>query len=349
MNARNFIVTGLVVALLVAGLTLLGGGHDIAHAGVYGALVMTLPEYAKTKEKEDVSRPIIEMFAASADIYGALPFETLQGPVFEGYRQAQLPDVSFRGINENSTTGLGRTEPFQEPTFIVDHDIDVDDAIVRRSGMQRRTQEEGMAMAALGKLWLDTFIFGDNSTEPREFDGLQKRAEKYGRKVAAGNTAGGDALSLAQLDTAINNTNGANAILAGRALIPRFTAAARDTTISGFVMQGWDAVGTPKITYAGRPIYFGYEKDDHGFILPFTEAAPGGGSSVCTSIYVLALGEGKLRGLMMKDLAAEDVGRVLTGNKPIYRTHVSWDVGIVDEHKYCFTRLWGIKDAAFVK
>ena len=310
--------------------------------------VMTLPEYAKTKDQKDVSRPIIEMFAASADIYGALPFETLPGPVYEGFRQAATPPVSFRGINEASTSGLGRVEPFQEATFVVDHDIDVDDAIIRRNGMARRSQEETLAMAALGKMWLDTFIFGDNSTEPREFDGLQKRAEKYSRKTAAGATSGGDALSLAILDTVINNVNGPNAILVGKAMMPRFIAAARNTSISGFVIQSWDQVGQPKMSYNGIRIYFGYEKDDHGFILPFTEANPGGGTAASSSIYVMSLGEGKLRGIMLKDLAAEDVGRVVTGTKPFYRTHVSWDVGLVDEHKYSFQRLWGVKDAAFV-
>lgn len=309
--------------------------------------VMTLPEYAKTKDKEDISRPIIEMFAASADIYSALPFETINGPVYEGYRQAQLPTTSFRGINEASTSGLGRVEPFQEPTFIIDHDIDVDDAIIRRNGMQRRSQEEAMAVASLGKLWLDTFLGGDNTTDPREFNGLQKRAEKYSRKIAAGATAGGDALSLAKLDEAINAVNGPNAILVGKGLLPRFIAAARNTSVSGFVIQSWDEVGAPKMTYNGIRIYFGYEKDDHGFILPFSEANPGGGSAVGTSLYVMAMGEGKLRGIMLKELGAEEVGRVLTGTKPFYRTHVSWDTGIVDEHKYCFSRLWGIKDAAF--
>ena len=309
--------------------------------------VMTLPEYAKAKDKTDISRPYIEMFAKSADIYDVFPFETLNGPVFEGYRQAQLPSVAFRAINEQGTTGLGRVEPFQEPTFIVDHDIDVDDAQIRRNGMTRRSQEETMSMAALGKMWLDTLIFGDNASEPREFDGLKKRAEKYSRMIAAGNTAGGDALSLTKLDEAINNVNGPNAILCGKALMPRFIAAARNTAISGFVIQSWDQVGQPKMTYNGIRIYFGYEKDDHGFILPFNEANPNAGDAVGTSIYVMSLGEGKLRGLMLKELQAEDVGRVLTGTKPFYRTHVSWDVGLVDEHKYSFVRLWGIKKAAF--
>jgi hypothetical protein len=288
------------------------------------------------------------MFAQSADIYQALPFETLGGPVFEGFRQAQLPTVGFRGINEDSTNGIGRVEPFQEPTFVIDHNIDIDNAIIRRNGMERRSQEETMGMAAQGKLWLDTFIKGDNAANPRVFDGIQKRAEKYGRKIAVGNTSGGDALSLAKLDEAINNTNGANGILVGKALMPRFIAAARNTSISGFVIQSWDDVGKPKMTYNGIRIYFGYEKDDHGFILPFSEANPNGGSAVGTSLYVLAMGEGKLRGIMLTELKAEDVGLIKTGTKPVWRTHIEWDVGLVDEHKYCLTRLWGIKDAAFV-
>lgn len=310
--------------------------------------VMTLPEYAKTKDKTDVSRPIIEMFAKSADIYEALPFETINGPVFEGYRQAQLPTVAFRAINADSTSGNGKVEQFQEPTYVLDHDIDIDEAIIRRNGMQRRSQEEAMSMAAVGKLWLDTFLSGDNTTDPTEFSGLQVRCEKYSRKLAAGSASGGDALSLAKLDELINMVNGCNALLMSRNLLPRVIAAARNTTISGFVIQSWDEVGTPKLSYGGKRIFFGYEKDDHGVILPYSEANPGGGSAVGTSIYALALGEGKLRGIMLKDLVADDVGLVKTGTKPFYRTHVSWDVGIVDEHKYCMARLWGVKDAAFV-
>ncbi|MDB5937593.1 MAG: hypothetical protein JWQ01_4937, partial [Massilia sp.] len=61
---------------------------------------LTLVEYAKGLDPSDKARPFIEMFAESTDIYQALPFEGLNGPVFEGYRTAQLPSPAFRAINE---------------------------------------------------------------------------------------------------------------------------------------------------------------------------------------------------------------------------------------------------------
>lgn len=306
---------------------------------------MTLVEYAKTLPANSVQRPIIEMFAQSSDIFGALPFEGLGGqPVYEGFRTAQLPTVGFRAINEPSTSGIGRLTPFQESTYVLDHDLDVDAAIVRRAGMGRRSQEERMATAAMGRLWVDTFLKGDNSANLRVFDGLQRRAAKFSRKIDNSAASGGAALSLLKLDQAIAAVNGPTHIIAPFAMRPLFIAAARNSTLTGFVIQTWDDIGKPKMTYGGLPILWGYEKDDHGDILPFTEVATGGGGAVTSSIYVVAFGEGKLRGLEMKPMEVLDLG--LLENGITYRTHISWDVGIVDEHKYCFARLTSITNAA---
>src|SRR4051812_27189439 len=115
--------------------------------------LITIGEYAKSFAKEDIRRPIIEMFARSADIFDVLPFEGLKGSIFTYYRQAVLPTVAFRGINEGSTSGHGTITPLQEATYIVDHDIDVDRAIIDRHGPERRNYEEEMGMTALGQLF----------------------------------------------------------------------------------------------------------------------------------------------------------------------------------------------------
>lgn len=309
--------------------------------------LMTLTEYAKTLPDTSVARPIIEMFAKSSDVFQALPFEDLDGkPVYEGFRTSQLPAVGFRGINEGSTNGIGRMDPFQEATYILDHDLDVDAAIVRRAGENRRAQEEAMAIAAMGKIWIDTFLKGDNVSNLRVFDGLQKRANKYNRKIDNSAASGGGPLSLLKLDQAINTVNGPTHILAPYSSQPLWIQAARNTSLSGFVIQSWDEVGKPKMSYAGLPILWGYPKDDHGDVLPFTEVGAGGGAAQTTSFYICAFGEGKLRGLQIKPLDVNDIGLLQDGIT--YRTHVSWDVGLVDEHKYCLARLTSITNAAFV-
>ena len=66
-------------------------------------------------------------------------------------------------------------------------------------------------------------------------------------------------------------------------------------------------------------------------------SSSGGGSAVTASLYGLTLGEGMLRGIQVRPLTPEDVG--MLQDRKTYRTHIAWDVGIVDEHKFCMTRL----------
>jgi hypothetical protein len=306
----------------------------------------TLVEYAKGLATTAPERPLVEMFAQSSDILMAMPFDGLTGAVYEGFRQGQLPITGFRGINQPSTSGTGRLSPFQEGSYIFDHDLDVDRAIVDRYGETRRAREETMAAASAGKVWVDTFLKGDNSANPIVFDGIQRRARLWNRTQNNSVAAGGAALSLLNLDRAINNTNMPTHIIADYTMQPLFIQAARNTAISGFVIQSWESVGKVKMTYGGIPILWGYPRDDHGSLLPFTEVGAGGGGAVTTSLYVVSLRDGGLKGIQIKPLTFNNIGLLPDGIT--YRTHMSWDVGVVDEHKYCITRLTSITNAAFV-
>ena len=330
--------------------------------------VMTLPEYLKGHDIDDAARPLVEMFAKSSDIMEVIPFEGLTGPIYLGYRQAALTaGMGFRAINTGSTSGAGNVTPFQEATYLIDHDITVDRAIVDRGGTRRRAWEEQMGMARLGEIWVQNFLKGDNTTTNTVFNGLQKRAARYGRTIDNSiGTAGGTALSLYQLDWTIQNTRKPTHIIIPWAMRSRFIQAARNTAISGFVIQNWGggghdggsamggdrgmsgpgAVGGVKMSYAGLPILFGYEKDLHPAILPFSEVAPAGGAPQTSSIYVVSLGEGGLRGIQINPMNVEDVG--LLQDRITYSTHISWDVGLVDEGMFCFSRLCGIQNLAIV-
>ncbi len=313
--------------------------------------LITVAEYAKSFAKEDIRRPIIEMFAKSTDLFEVLPFEGLMGSVFVYYRQSVLPTPQFRAINEASSSGHGIITPLQESTAIIDHDIDVDRAIVDRHGPERRNYEEQMGITAFGQLWATTVVKGDQSTNPRVFNGLSVRANKYSRDMHNSASAGGAALSLTNLDKAINAVNNPTHILAPYLSRPLWIQLARTTTLSGFVMQDFDVsgdkgVGGLKASYAGLPFLWGYPKDDHPYMLDFTEVASGGGSAVTASLYVLSVGEGRLRGIQVRPIEARDIGLLQDGKT--YRTHLSWDVGMVDEHKYCMSRLDSWTNAAIV-
>jgi hypothetical protein len=313
--------------------------------------LITITEYAKSLAMEDIRRPPIEMFARSTDVFGAMPFEGLKGSVFVYYRQAVLTTPAFRAINEGSSSGHGAITPLQENTAIIDHDIDVDRAIVDRHGPERRNYEEQMGMTAFGQLWATTVIKGDRSTNSRLFNGLQVRANKYSRTIHNSASSGGAALSLANLDRAINAVNNPSHIIAPYQSRPLWIQAARNTTLSGFVMQefnvsGDKGVGGLKASYAGLPFLWGYPKDDHPYMLDFNEVASGGGSAVTASLYVVSFGEGRLRGLNLRPMESRDIGLLQDGKT--YRTHLNWDVGMVDEHKYCISRLDSWTNAAIV-
>lgn len=311
--------------------------------------LMTLPEYAKGLEMTSIERPLIETFAAQSDILQDLPFEGFSGAAFEGYRETSIGTAGFRAINEGAGESQGKIAPFQETSFPIDTILKVDKAILARHGMDRRGREEAMQMKAQSKLFTDVFIAGDNTTNPKEFNGIKQRCRADNGRLLHNSTAsGGAALSLYNLDKALHNTAKANRIIAGFDLLPRFIQAARDTTISGFVIQSWDGVGTPKMTYAGRRILFGYPKDRHGNILPFTEVGAGGGAAQCTSIFVANFGEDGLKGIQLKNIEVTDLG-LSKEDGIFYKTNVSWDVGIVDEGDFCITRLDSITDAPFVK
>src|SRR5215472_12024417 len=193
--------------------------------------LITVTEYAKGLSNEDIRKPAIETFARSTDVFDAMPFEGLKGSVFVFYRQAVLATPQFRAINEASSSGHGTITPLQENTAIIDHNIDVDKAIVDRHGPDRRTTEESMGMTAFGQLWSTTFIKGDQSTNPRVFNGMQVRANnaRFSSSRLIHNSAanGGAALSLANLDKAINAVNNPTHIIAPYASRPLWIQLAR--------------------------------------------------------------------------------------------------------------------------
>ena len=262
--------------------------------------------------------------------------------------------MAFRAINAVSTSGAGNISPFQEATFIVDHDIPIDRALVDRGGERRRAIEEKNAMAELGQLWVVSvqLISGNNTTTPTVFNGLQARSAGLRPATLSPNSvasSGGAALSLLNLDIAIKNTakKGKRHMMMPFDMKPYLIQAARTSTLTGFVMQTWDEDrGEEKLSYGGIPILWGYEKDLHPPMLQFNEVGAGGGSAVTASAYIVDFGEEGLHGIQIKPMEIRDYGLLQDG--VTYNTHVHWDVGLVDASLFCFTRLSSFTKATIV-
>lgn len=319
--------------------------------------VHTLLEYAKT-QTDDKVRAVIEMFPEAVDFMGIIPFMGASGGVYRYQEEAALPNnMGFRAINETPAAGHGLMNDRVEQTYPIAGNIDVDRVLINRHGMDRRAQEERMSIKRKAKIWADTFISGDNLSDPREFSGIKTRLKAVGGSVDGTNylsrimansaSSGGGALSLAQLDRAIGLVENPNAIIMPKALKDRFAAAQRDTNIGGFITLDKDQMGRQITRYGDLPIYTGYGVTKYGEFLPFNEVASGGGSAVTASIYIVRFAEDGVCALETSAMEVKDFGLLEDG--VYYRTNIEHDVGLTIGDPFSALRLSSVTNAAIVK
>jgi len=307
-------------------------------------MALTLVEASKLYAGDPLRSAIIELYARSSDILQVLPFDDIQGNAYRYNREQTLPGIGFRGVNEAYTESTGILNPITEPLVIAGGDLDVDKFILDTMGENQRSVHEAMKVKALALKWTETFIKGDQATEPREFDGLQVRCTGN-QLISAGATAGGAALSLAMLDKLIDQVNDPQYLIMNKTMRRRLSAAARLTTVGGYITYTLDAFGRQVTRYNDLPILIADEDNEGNQILPFTEAASSGGSTAC-SIYCVSFGEGKLTGLQNGGIDVRDLGEIQT--KPCMRTRVEWYNGIAVFHGKSAARLQHIGDLAVV-
>lgn len=318
---------------------------------------MTLVEYAKTVT--DVkSQAIIELYPQESDILRVIPFKTAPGGKYGYFREGALPtNMAFRGINGTVADGAGLINEYTEQCFPMQGQLKVDRTILDRMGMERRSMEEQMQVKAAAHLWTQTFIDGDNATDPKKWTGLKQRLRSVGGSVDGSNyesrilansaASGGAALSLTNLDVAISLVENPTHLLMPYKLKYRLPAAVRDAGVGGLYTNDIEDMGRRVERYMGIEILTGYGISKHGPLLQFNEVASGGGSAVTASIYVLSFGEMGVCGIETKPMEVFDVG--LTEGRIYYVTDVYHDNGICVESPYSALRLSSITDAAIVK
>jgi len=278
-----------------------------------------------------------------------LPFMNISGNAMKYNREVTLPGIGFRGVNEAYTASTGLLNPLTESLVIAGGDLDVDKFIVDTMGIQQRSVQERMKLRALSLAWTKNFLKGDTASDPRGFDGLQVRVTGS-QLIPAGSTSGGTALSLAKLDEAIDQTLNPTHLVMSKAMARKFSAAARSTSVGGYVTYGLDALGRRVTMYNDLPIITVDLDNEGNAILPFTEvsytSSAWGGTATATSIYVISVGEDSLTGIQNGTIDVRDLGELQTS--PLYRTRVEWYNGIAVFNGRAVTRLGSIADSAIV-
>lgn len=311
---------------------------------------LTLVEAIKlaANNGEEKRAAVIAMFARASDLLMAVPFKDIQGNAYGYNREGALPSVAFRGVNESYTASTGIINPHTESLRICGGDLDVDAFILKTNGNGVRAAHENLKVKALAAEITRVLIKGDSESQPREFDGLQKRITGD-QLIAAGTTDNGDALSLTKLDELIDAVPGITHLVMNKALRRRLTAASRSQAVGGHVSHDLDAFGRRVTVYNDIPILVPYSDNGGTEPLAFDEqgdvkGTPGGTSS--TSIYGVAFGDGLVTGLQSGMMDVRDLGEL--DDSPLFRTRVEWYAGLCIEHGRAAARLGGIADAAVV-
>lgn len=310
-------------------------------------MAVTLVEASKiAMGRGDVLKAtIMELYARSSDILQTLKFENIQGNALLFNREKTLPNVGFRQLNSGYTEGTGTYDKMNEPLVIAGGDLDVDKFFIDTMGGDQRAVQEAGKVKALSLAWTKTFVKGDTSSTEEEFDGLQARiSSSY--MVAAGAACSGDAMSLAKLDQTIDLCENPTHLLMNKTMRRRLSAAARLSSVGGYITYDLDAFGRRVTMYNDLPILIVAKENTNTEIMPFTEVGPHGGGVASTSIYVLSLEEDGVIGLQNGDMDVRDLGEL--ESKPVFRTRVEWYTTMAILRENAVARLWGIKDAAVV-
>ena len=306
--------------------------------------MLTLLEAKKLVEGDTKREAVIEMFASSSDLLRVMPFEDIPGDSFSYSTEGELPGVAFRGYNQGYDESTGIINNSTERLRIVGGDMDVDKALIKTRGERVRTTHETLKIKSIALSITGKIINGDSEANPLEFDGLRKRIVGD-QLIAAGNTSGGDALSIELLDDAIDQVDNPTHLIMSKKMRNKLNTAARKN-IGGDIVWGLDEFGKRIAYYNDLPILVTDRDNESNEIIGFNEANPNGGAAVGTSIYVVSFGPNMITGLQNGILDVEDLGEI--DAKPVYRTRLEWLVSFAAQHGRCAARVWGIKNADVV-
>lgn len=315
-------------------------------------MAVTLAQAALLSQN-DLQRGVIETFVQESAVLDRLPLMEIQGNAYAYNKEATLPGVAFRSVNEAYTESTGTVVQATESLVILGGDADVDTFIQRtRSDLNdQRAIQTRLKVKAASYKFQDAFFNGDVAVDPKSFDGLKKRLT--GAQVIDAGTNGipivGSSNSdiyaffdkLDELIAAVPGLTAENgAIYAPRGLRSKVLSAGR--RIGGTDMVREDLTGKRIATWNGIPLLDAGDSLAGTPILAQNETQ--GSSTVAGSIYAVRFGEdetdGAVTGLTNGGVDVRDLGEV--DDKPAYRTRIEFFCGLATFGGKSAARLRGV-------
>ncbi|MFI7168517.1 major capsid protein [Rhodococcoides fascians] len=316
-------------------------------------MAVTLAQ-AAVASQNDLQKGVLETFVIESSVLDRIPFMTIEGNAYAYNKEATLPGVAFRAVNEGYTESTGTIVQATESLVILGGDADVDRFIVQTRGNlnDQRAIQTGMKVKAASYKFQDHFFNGDVAVDPKGFDGLKKRLT--GNQVFAAGTNGIPVLGNGSSDThsffdaldtllgKVPKINGANgAIYMNSAIQAKFRSAGR--RIGGTEMVKEDLTGKRVLTYNGIPILDPGDGLTGTAVLPQTETQ-GTAAGIASSIYAVRFGadEGDqaVTGLTNGGVMVDDLG--LLQSNPAYRTRIEFYTGLATFGGKAAARMTGV-------
>ena len=304
---------------------------------------LTLLESARSEQ--DLARGAVISELSEGPLLGIMPFRDVEGAGIFYEQEGELPAVGFRGINETADQTYGVMNPQSEALKIFTSEVDVDTALIDFHGPEAKANQIRMKVRSMRMTLEDLFINGNESANPRQFDGLQVRINDNSSQSIL---QSGGALSLQTLDElsdTVDAAGGQKVFLMNKTMRRRLTAASRSTSIGGFITYSQDQFGRRVEQFGDIPIITMDTNAQNQQILPFTESG-----STC-SIYCVALGDllttmiqGRNRGTF--GVSIRELGEV--PDAPVDRTRIEWYVGAAIFNGRSAARLRGVTNAPVV-
>jgi hypothetical protein len=306
-------------------------------------MALTLAEAAKLSN-DILMQGVVETIVKDSLVLQRLPFIEIVGNGLTYNRENTLPNIDFYDVGDTWSESTPTFTQLTANLKIMGGDADVDNFLkATRSNIQDlETAVIELKAKALQQKFEETFIYGNTSTNAKQFDGLKKIIDTStaGAQVIAMGAAGA-ALTLAKLDELVDAVKGGkpDMLLMSRRSRRKINALVRtaggmtetDQDKWGNFMQLWDSV----------PIGVNDWILDTHVLSGSVETATTGGT--CSTIYAVQFGEGALSGLTSPGyLHAEPVGPLET--KDASRTRVKWYVSLALFSSVKAAALIGVQD-----
>jgi hypothetical protein len=306
-------------------------------------MALTLAEAAKLSN-DILLQGVVETIVKDSPILQRLPFIEIVGNGLTYNQEKTLPSVDFYDVGDTWVESTPTFEQKMANLKIMGGDADVDNFLkTTRSNIQ---DLEGAVVELKAKAVKDkfeeTFIYGNTTTSPKQFDGLRKLIDTTtagDQVIAMGDT--GATLTLAKLDELIDAVKGGkpDMLLMSRRSRRKINALVRAS--GGMVDNDRDQWGNFVQLWDGIPIGVNDWILDTHTVSGGVETDTTGGD--CSAIYAIQFGEWALCGLTSPGhLTVEPIGSM--ESKDATRTRVKWYVSLALFSSVKGAALIGVKD-----